>query len=473
MSEQFNTNSDITKSNIISLPVEFKKLPEIIDDGAPSLLTPTYNKLIKDAQKLDLISAYKSSFDYKIYRDLELRYKDRPIFGGIVKRSPFKLVNWHHSCQQCLYAFEVDTYGRGCSHNCTYCYAKAELVQHKMWNNPIPVPIDLNEVRKVFYTVFETNKPSKWRSVLESKIPLRIGCMSDSFMWVDTKYGVTKEFLKILNFYNYPYTIITRSDLVARDDYMTLLRKDLCSVQFSIASTNEVLNKQIEPGAPSAKRRLIALEKLVENGFWTAVRINPMFPIYPDGYFTNPNFRWEGQVPKFEYSSFEMVDEIADAGVPAIICGFGRFSSYSLNQMEKATGINMRQFFDRTTTNKSSRDWHFSDKEIRYYYEEVKKRTVKRAMEFTVCYIGNGESQFWNTQDLWSNKKDCCNIKGKVNSFTTDSRSVPFSVRLKYAGQGHKDPAPVNPDLLHSPLGGIPSKIKIAEKPKDEKRFEL
>ena len=294
---------------------------------------------------------------------------------------------------------------------------------------------------------------------MEKRIPLRVGCMSDSFMWMDSKYKVTQEFLKILSYYDYPYTIITRSDLVARDDYMALLKKDLCSIQFSIASTNDALNKKLEPGSPSAKRRLVALEKLNKNCFWTAVRINPMFPIYPDGYFTNPAFKWDGPVPKFEFSSFEMVDEIADAGVPAIICGFGRFSSHAMNNVDKATGFNFRQLFNRHEVYKSERDWHFSDKEIRYYYEEVKKRCVKRAMEFTVCYIGNGEDQFWNTQDLWSNKKDCCNIRDRVPTFKTDTRQVPFSERVK-AG-GHKFTNAINPTLLHGPLGEPTREAKL------------
>lgn len=448
-------------TNILNFPVEFKK-PHLDFDETSSPLTPTFNKLVKDAKRLDLVSKYPCTFDYTVYRDLELRYKDSPIRGGIVKNNPFKLVNSHSTCQQCLYAFEVDTYGRGCSHNCTYCYAKAELTVHGYWNNPIPVPIDLNEVRKIFYTVFETTKKTKWRSVMEQKIPLRIGCMSDSFMWMDTKYGVTKEFLKILNFYNYPYMIITRSDLVARDDYMSLLRKDLCSIQFSIASTNDKLNKLIEPGAPSAKRRLEALKKLNENGYWTSVRINPMFPIHPDGYFTNPNFKWDGEVPKFEYSTFEMVDEIAAAGVPSIICGFGRFSTFALNNIEKSTGYDLKPFFNRTEVCKSARDWHYSEKEIRYYYEEVKKRTIRNAMEFTVCYIGNGENMFWNTQDLWSNKKDCCNIKDRVASFKTDSREVPFQERLQFTT--HKCATPINPDMLHTHLGvsSIPAENKLS-----------
>jgi hypothetical protein len=168
MSEQFNHPTLDSNSNVLKFPIEYKK-PHLSFDDAPSLLTPTFNKLVKDAKRLDLLSRYPCTFDYTIYRDLELRYKDRPIRGEIVKNNPFKLVNSHHTCQQCLYSFEVDTYGRGCSHNCTYCYAKAELTVHGYWNNPIPVPIDLNEVRKIFYTVFETNKKTKWRSVMEQK----------------------------------------------------------------------------------------------------------------------------------------------------------------------------------------------------------------------------------------------------------------------------------------------------------------
>ncbi|MEQ1666663.1 MAG: hypothetical protein ABL927_14960, partial [Bdellovibrionales bacterium] len=191
------------------IPFPFNKMPHlnepVLKARSPLSPTPIADKLIADGKKLDALSKYPSTFDYSVYQNLELRYKDKPIRGGIAKSNPFKLVNSHSSCQQCLYAFEVDTYGRGCSHNCTYCYAKAELTVHGYWNNPIPVPIDLNEVRKMFYTVFETNKPSKWRTILEKKIPVRIGCMSDSFMWMDTKYKVTQEFLKIMNFYNYPY----------------------------------------------------------------------------------------------------------------------------------------------------------------------------------------------------------------------------------------------------------------------------
>jgi DNA repair photolyase len=326
----------------------------------------------------------------------------------------------------------------------------------------MPVPIDINEIRKAFYTTFETSKKNKWRSLLEKRIPIRIGSMSDSFMWSDVKYKVTQELLKILKFYNYPYIIFTRSDLVAHDDYMKLLDPDLAAIQFSMSSTNDTLIKKIEPGAPSAKRRLAALQKLVEAGFWTTVRINPLFPIYPDGYFTDPKFSWTGEVPKFEYSSFEMVDEIAAHKVPAVLAGFVRLSSFAVNNMERTAGIDLRQFYRKDIVNKSRRDFHFTDAEIRYYYEQIRKRCDVNKVQFTTCYIGNGEGHFWKDQDLWTNKRDCCNVKARVKSFQADSREVPFSRRLRYTN--HKDAVPVS-DRLHEKLGNIDLKLRSESSP--------
>jgi len=449
-----------SKKNIIPFPLQ-KTIVEQSTKSEPKdhLLTPITDKLMEESRRLDMKSTYSSEFDWSAFQKLEQRANKKPIKGGFLFKSPFKLVNSHSTCQQCLYAFEVDTYGRGCVHNCVYCYAKAELTVHGYWNKPYPVPVDINAIRKAFYTVFETDKKSKWRTVLEKRIPIRIGSMSDSFMWMDDKIKVTKEFIKILNHYKYPHIVFTRSDLIAKNDYLELFDPELSAIQFSMSSTNDKMNKLIEPGAPSSLRRLKALEKINNHGIWTTVRINPLFPIYPDGYFTDPNFKWDGEVPKFDYSSFDMVDEIADAGVPAILTGMGRFSSFSLNQIEKVTGFDLRQMYKTDSDiKKSRRDYHFSDKEVRYYYDQIKQRCDNRGVDFTTCYIGNGENHFWKDQDIWSNKKDCCNVKGKVSTFKTDSRELTFVQRLKYTN--HKNSKAVDESTLHKKLGQ-PSKEEV------------
>jgi DNA repair photolyase len=432
------------QTNIVSLPgVDTAKNIENIP-------TPKYDLIREKADDLILKSNYKTNFNFEVFKELEERFGFEQPRGGIVFNTTFRLVNSHNSCQQCLYAFELDTYGRGCTHDCVYCYAKQQLTQHGSWNKPFPMPVDITEIWKVFYTVFETNKPSKWRDILEKRVPLRIGSMSDSFMWMDKKYKVTQELLKILKHYNYPYIIFTRSDMVAASPYIDLLDPDLCSVQMSISSTNDDLNKKIEPGTPSSKKRLQALQKLTQNGFWTTVRLNPFFPIYPDGYFTDPDFDRKNNKLEFNFSSFEMIDEIASYGVQSILAGFVRLSPFAINQIQSACGVDLKPFF-RTNIKLNTKDYNYSENEIRAYYERIHAKCLQNNIQFTTCYIGNGESQFWRDRDLWSNKSDCCNAKGRIKEFTGESsREINWETRLKFSGA--KSSLPVDKERLHTSL---------------------
>jgi DNA repair photolyase len=275
-------------------------------------------------------------------------------------------------CTHCFHRFEIDTYGRGCVHNCAYCYAKSYLSIRRYWNEPIPFPIDIAEIRRVFATVFETSKRSKFRNILEKRIPLRIGSMSDAFMWSDKKYGVTLELLKILRFYNYPYIIFTRSDLVADDAYMRELHPKLASIQMSISSLNEPLTRQIEPGAPTPRRRLQALQTLAEHAFWTTVRINPLFPIYPDGYYTDPHFDHSKPVKPFNFFSWEMIEVLAQHRVPSVLVGMVRLYQPSVRFMNQALGEDMRSYFAADVQEERA-SIHFSAAETSYYYQKIRE----------------------------------------------------------------------------------------------------
>jgi DNA repair photolyase len=426
--------------------------------------TPKSDKVIANAAIMKKVSKYKTDYDFEIYRKLEQRFGINQPRGGIVfgSNDPFKLINTHPACQQCLYGFEMDTYGRGCVHNCQYCYSKIELSSHGFWNRPFPMPRDITTVWKVFYTVFETDKPSKWRNILERRIPLRIGSGSDGFMHMDKKYRVTYELLKLLKFYNYPYIIVTRSDLVAHDEYMSVLDPALASIQLSIPSTNDKLNKLIEPGAPSAKRRLKAIQKLSSNGFWTTVRINPLFPIHPDGYFSDPNFSKEKRKIKFDYFNFDMIQEISEHGGQSLLAGFVRLTGISIKAIEKSTGIDLKPYFKKEVK-RSVKHYHFSAPEITAYYEKIHALCKVHGVQFTTCYIGNEESYFWMHQNLWDNKKDCCNAQNRVKGFTKDSRQIKYDERTKLSSIK----MPPNDEFgVKMPLGEIDNKTinKLVER---------
>ena len=382
---------------------------------------------------------YPDSFDWSIYDKIADKF-DEPPRGGVVFNTTFKLVNHHSSCSKCHYAFEIDSYGRGCFHNCVYCYAKDQLETHGYWNRPQPFPVNLAEVRKVFYTVFETNKPNKWREILEKRIPIRVGSMSDSFMWMDTKYGVTKELLRIFNFYKYPYIIFTRSDLIAKDDYIACLDKNLCSVQFSISGNNQKFTRHIEPGAPSYARRLKALKKLSDLGFWTTVRINPLFPKHPDGYYTDPEsiesrFGSHEKCPELPFYTETFIKELAEAGVPSVLAGFVRLSSRAINNLTKASDIHVKEFF-KPENLKGSGDKRYSDAEIKCYYQYFQNQCKKYGLRFSTCYIGNGIKDYYQYQNMWSNKGDCCDAVGNIPAFNgKTSQDISWDRRIKHASK--------------------------------------
>lgn len=378
--------------------------------------------------------SYPDTFDWAVYDKIAATYPNRPR-GGVLFKSSLKLANVHPSCVKCHYALEIDAYGRGCIHDCAYCYAKETLTAYGYWNEPVPFPLDLSQIRKLFYLVFETDRETKWREVLQRRVPMRIGSMSDSFMWIDTRYGITKELLRILNHYDYPYVIFTRSDLVAHDDYAPLLNPRLAAVQFSISGNNNGLMRRLEPGAPSYIRRLKAISALRSMGIWTSVRINPLFPTHPDGYFSDreatiQRFGGERNVPHIPFYDDNFINELADAGAPSILAGFVRLSRNAVSAISKSLDIDFRLFY-RQEVNRVSADKHFSTSEIDAYYKRIAQQCKASNVRFSTCYIGNGDDHYFRHQELWSNTDDCCDIKGNVEAFHSSSQEIPWDQRLR------------------------------------------
>ena len=102
-------------------------------------------------------------------------------------------------------------------------------------------------------------------------------------------YGIKNtrriDLLRILTKAKYPAQIVTKSDIIADPEYIEAMKKNVDNLllQISITSASDNISNRLESGAPCTSRRLSALSKLVKEGFFTTVRVNPLFPIYPDG----------------------------------------------------------------------------------------------------------------------------------------------------------------------------------------------
>lgn len=184
-------------------------------------------------------------------------------------KSFFKTVGGNEG-NKCNYPTRLDTYGCGCSHDCKYCYAKSLLDFRNFWNPNSPSVADINKIRR---------KVAK----LPKDIPaIRLGGgMTDCFQPIERKHKVTFETIKALNENNIPYLIVTKSSMVAEDEYIDILDKDLAHIQITVTTTDDELSKTYEK-ATVPSERIKAIEKLQSLGFDVSLRLSPFIPQYID-----------------------------------------------------------------------------------------------------------------------------------------------------------------------------------------------
>jgi len=62
-------------------------------------------------------------------------------------RSFYKTVGGNEGTK-CHYPTRLDSYGCGCSHNCSYCYARSLLEFRNLWHPSDPAVADINKIRR-------------------------------------------------------------------------------------------------------------------------------------------------------------------------------------------------------------------------------------------------------------------------------------------------------------------------------------
>ena len=170
--------------------------------------------------------------------------------------------------QKCHYPTRLDTYGCGCGHNCSYCYAKEILSGHGRWNPHNPAVVNLHKVES---TLQQLNKGCI----------LRFGGMTDCFQPAELEHRATLETIKLCNKYRIGYLLVTKSHHVADDEYMEVYDKELAHIQVSITTTDDALSATYEQASVPSKR-IAAIEKLAAAGFDTQIRLSPYINGYID-----------------------------------------------------------------------------------------------------------------------------------------------------------------------------------------------
>lgn len=279
-------------------------------------------------------------------------------------KSFFKTVNGNEG-DKCNYPTRLDTYGCGCGFNCDYCYAKSLLDFRGLWHAESPSVADIEKIKR------------KIARLPEDTPPIRLGGMTDCFQPIEKEYRVTYETIKALNEKRQPYLIVTKSDLIASDEYIEILDKDLAHIQVTITCFDDGLYKSLGyEHAPYPSARIKAVERLFANGFDVCVRLSPYIPEFVD------------------YSV------LGDIKCDKILVEFLRVNSWT----EK--WLNGKVDLSRYTLKQGNY------KHLPLEEKAVEVSKVRGFKEVTVCEDETGAYEYWRNH-FNPNPDDCCNLRRK------------------------------------------------------------
>ena len=273
-------------------------------------------------------------------------------------KSFFKKVDGNEG-NKCHYSTRLDTYGCGCQHDCSYCYAKSLLSFRGLWDNENPSVADIKKIE------------NKIKKIPKGTI-LRLGGMTDCFMPLELEYRNTYKTIELLNKYGIGYLIVTKSDIVARDEYIELMDKELAHIQITVTTLDDdfYLEKKYEK-ASLPSDRIKAIKKLQENGFDVAIRLSPLIEEYID------------------------FDKLNGLGINKAIVEFLRVNHW----IEKWFDLDYSKYVLKQSGYK-----HLPLDEKSRIIEKIKIPSISVCEDYTEHY------EYWK-EYYNPNKEDCCNLR--------------------------------------------------------------
>jgi DNA repair photolyase len=168
---------------------------------------------------------------------------------------------------------------RGCSHACTYCFAR-----------PSHAWLDLNVAddfdRRI---VVKVNAVERLRAELAPRSwagdPIGLGTNTDPYQRCEGKYRLTRGIVAELVERGNRFSILTKSTLVRRD--LDLLGQaaaaGLVQVNLSVGTLDEAVWRATEPGTPHPRQRLRLVRQFNDAGVPCGVLVGPVIPGLSDG----------------------------------------------------------------------------------------------------------------------------------------------------------------------------------------------
>jgi len=168
---------------------------------------------------------------------------------------------------------------RGCTHNCIYCDGRAEgyYVDGEFGED---VTIKVNAIGVLRREL----DPKRKRTPFKRSFVMIGGGVGDSYQPIEEKYQLSRKVLELMDEYNFPVHILTKSTLIERDiDILKKInKKNKAIVSFSFSSVNDEISAIFEPGVPSPSERLKTLTFFKNERIACGMFLLPIIPFITD-----------------------------------------------------------------------------------------------------------------------------------------------------------------------------------------------
>ena len=152
----------------------------------------------------------------------------------------------------------------GCPHKCLYCYAEfmKRFTNHEeAWGDFLDVKVCTKKINV---------------ERLQDKTVV-ISTVTDAYNPFERKFERTREILKQFVNTKARIEILTKSDLVLRDQDLFAQIPNI-KIGISLNTLDDGIRKVLEPGASRIQNRINAIKTLNDAGFDTYIFLSPMFP---------------------------------------------------------------------------------------------------------------------------------------------------------------------------------------------------
>lgn len=173
----------------------------------------------------------------------------------------------------CGLPLRLDSY-KTCSFNCIYCFSNNRTImtgEEKSAN--------IGWLRRTFKRVYDEDAAREdnfLEQLLQKRITLHGGGMSDCFQPREEKEHVTRDIVDLCNEYEQHILFSTKSDRT----YDVNLNPEYHSFQLSITNVNN--DWTVEPNIPPILDRVKFYDKLKDEGYKVGIRLQPFIPEISD-----------------------------------------------------------------------------------------------------------------------------------------------------------------------------------------------